>query len=80
MNPPTPHLDVSPRRPSPAAAWTDHSLSVPYNRAALMTPGVDENYIPSEWTPTIAACLCAEGPRANTVGIPTAAEAAEGSG
>lgn len=69
-----------PRRPSPAAAWTDRSLSVPYNKAALMTSGVDENDIPWERTPTIAACLCAEGPRANTVGIPTAAEAVEDSG
>lgn len=45
-----------------------------------MTSGVNENYIPLEWTLTIAACLCAEGPRANTVGIPTAAEAVEDSG
>lgn len=47
---------------------------------ALMASGVDENYMPSKQSLIIAACLCAEGPRANTVVIPTAAEAEKDSG
>lgn len=46
----------------------------------LMASGVDENYMPSKQTLIIAACLCAERPRANTVVIPTAAEAEKDSG
>lgn len=45
-----------------------------------MASGADENYMPSKQTLIIAACLCAEGPRASTVVIPASAEAERDSG
>lgn len=45
-----------------------------------MASGTDENYMPWKQTLIIAACLCAEGPRASIVVIPAAAQAERDSG